>query len=69
MNIELFMKQMNGEHKEGVIEKHIIRQYVPLEKKLAEAKKIVSTACYTDVIDPVGVKKRVFKLIPYRKSF
>lgn len=69
MNIELFMKQMNGEHKEGVIEKHIIRQYVPLEKKLAEAKKIVSTACYTDVIDPAGVKKRVFKIDTVQKEF
>ena len=69
MNIELFIKQMNGEHKDGIIEKHIVRQYVPLEEKIAEAKKIVNTACYTKVIDPTGVEKNVFRIDTVQKEF
>lgn len=69
MNIELFIKQMNTEHKEGVIEKHITRQYVPLEEKIAEAKKIVNTACYTKVIDPTGAEKKVFRIDTVQKEY
>jgi len=69
MNIETFIAQMNGDHKEGVVEKHIIKQYVPLENKIAEAKKIINTACYTSVIDPMGVEKRVFKIDTVQKEF
>lgn len=69
MNIELFIKQMNTEHKEGVIEKHITRTYVPLEEKIAEAKKIVNTACYTKVIDPTGAEKNVFKIDTVQKEY
>lgn len=60
MNIELFIKQMNTEHKESVIEKHITRQYVPLEEKIAHAKKIIEICCYKDMIDAEGKTQKMF---------
>lgn len=69
MNIELFIKQMNGEHKDGIIEKHIIRQYVPLEEKIAEAKRIVDTACYTSIDNVDGTSERVFKIDTVQKEY
>ncbi len=69
MNVELFVKQMNGEHKEGVIEKHIVRQYVPLEEKIAEAKKIIAVACYTTINDLNGTEKKIFKVDTVQKDF
>lgn len=69
MNIELFIKQMNGEHKDGIIEKHIVRQYVPLEEKIAEAKRIVDTACYTSIDNVDGTSERVFKIDTVQKEY
>ena len=69
MNIELFIKQMNGEHKDGIIEKHIVRQYVPLEEKIAEAKRIVDTACYTSIDNVDGTNERVFKIDTVQKEY
>lgn len=60
MNIEFFVKQMNGDHKEGIIEKHITRQYVPLEEKIAQAKKIIEIACYKDMVDAEGKTQKVY---------
>ena len=60
MNIETFMSQMNTEHKESVVQKHIIKNYIPLEIKIATAKKIVEASCYKDVEDSQGNKKKVF---------
>lgn len=69
MNVELFMKQMNGDHKEGIIEKHIIKQYVPLEEKIAEAKKVVELSCYTNVPVEDGKEQRVFRINTVHKEF
>lgn len=69
MNIELFIKQMNGEHKEGVIEKHIIRQYIPFEEKVARAKKIIEISCYKDVIDSDGNTQKMFWVNSTTKHF
>jgi hypothetical protein len=60
MNIEMFVKQMNGEHKEGIIQKHITRQYVPLEEKIAEAKKIIELSCYKKVVDSSGKEQTMY---------
>ena len=60
MNIEMFVKQMNGDHKEGVIQKHITRQYVPLEEKIAEAKKIVELSCYKKIVDAEGKEQTIY---------
>lgn len=60
MNIETFIAQMNGEHKEGIIEKHIIRQYVPIEEKIAQAKKIVEMSCYKDMINAEGEPQKIY---------
>lgn len=69
MNVELFVKQMNGEHKEGIIEKHIVRQYVPIEEKIAEAKKIVAIACYSNIIDLDNVEKKIFRIDTVQKDY
>lgn len=69
MNIELFIKQMNTEHKESVVEKHITRQYVPLEEKIAEAKKIIETACYKDVVDAEGKAQKIFWVDSNKQHF
>ncbi len=69
MNIELFIKQMNTEHKESVIEKHITRQYVPLEEKIAEAKKIIEMACYKDVVDVEGKVQKMFWVDSNKQHF
>lgn len=60
MNIELFVKQMNGDHKESIIQKHIVRQYVPFEEKVARAKKIIELSCYKDVVDADGNTQKMF---------
>ena len=69
MNIEMFMTQMNGEHKDAVVQKHIIRQYVPLEEKIAEAKKIVELACYKDVVDANGKVQKMYWVDTPKKFF
>ena len=60
MNIETFIAQMNGEHKDAVIQKHITRQYVPLEEKIAEAKKVVELSCYKEINDAEGKKQTMY---------
>ena len=69
MNIEMFMAQMNTEHKDAVIQKHITRQYVPLEEKIAEAKNIIETACYKDVVDSTGAIRKVFWADSVKQNF
>lgn len=69
MNIEMFMAQMNTEHKDAVIQKHIVRQYVPLEEKIAEAKRIVALACYNQVEDADGNVQKVFSINSVHKEF
>lgn len=69
MNMELFIKQMNGEHKDAVIEKHIVRQYVPFEEKIAEAKRIVELSCYKTITAPDGTEQRVFSVNSVYKEF
>lgn len=49
MNIELFVKEMNGSHADAVLEKHIVRKYVPFEEKLAQAQRIVDASCYKEI--------------------
>lgn len=49
MNIELFIKEMNGTHSDAVLEKHIVRKYVPFEEKLAQAQRIVDASCYKEI--------------------
>jgi len=60
MNIETFVAQMNGDHKESVIQKHITRQYVPIEEKIAEAKKIIELSCYKDVVGSDGNTQKMY---------
>lgn len=60
MNIELLMNQMNSEHKEAIIQKHITRQYVPLEEKIAEAKKIIELSCYKKTTDANGKEQIMY---------
>lgn len=69
MNIETFIAQMNGEHKEAVIQKHITRQYVPFEEKVAVAKKIIQTACYKEMPDANGVIQKVFWVDSIQQQF
>ena len=69
MNVEFFIKQMNTDHAEGVIQKHIVRQYVPLEEKIAEAKKVVELACYKIVPIEEGKEQRVFSINTVHKEF
>lgn len=69
MNIELFMKQMNGEHKEGIIQKHITRQYIPIEEKIARAKKIIEISCYKDMVDQNGNIQKIFWVNSVTKHF
>ena len=69
MNIELFMNQMNSEHKEAIIQKHITRQYVPLEEKIARAKKIIEISCYKDIVDAEGKTQKMFWVDSVTKHF
>lgn len=69
MNIELFMKQMNGEHKNGVIEKHIVTQYVPLETKIAEAKRIAELSCYKVINAGTENEQKIFNINTIHKDF
>lgn len=69
MNIELFIKQMNTEHKENVLEKHITRQYVPLEEKIAEAQKIIQMSCYKDMIGNDGKVQKMFWVDSNKQHF
>lgn len=69
MNIETFVAQMNGDHKESVIQKHIVRQYVPFEKKIAEAKNIVELSCYKNMIDANGNAQKMFWIDSTKKCF
>ena len=68
MNIETFISQMNTEHKDAVIQKHITRQYVPLEEKIAEAKKIIELSCYKKVIGSDG-KEQIMYWVDTPKRF
>ena len=69
MKIEDFINQMNGSHKEGIIQKHIKREYVPFGEKLATAKKIISVSCYSEMPDSNGEKKKVFWTNSVMKHF
>ncbi len=69
MNIEMFVKQMNSDHKEGVIQKHITRQYVPLEEKIAEGHKIIEMACYKDIVDAEGKIQKIFWVDSNKQHF
>lgn len=60
MNIEMFVAQMNGDHKESIIQKHLTRKYVPLEEKIATAKKIIETSCYKNIVDANGNTGQMF---------
>lgn len=69
MNIEMFISQMNTEHKDAVIQKHIIRQYVPLEEKIAEAKRIVELSCYKEISINNNERQKVFEVNSVHKEF
>ena len=69
MTIEMFMKQMNTEHKNGVVEKHIRRIYVPFAEKIAYAKKIIENSCYKEIEDIDGVKRKTFWVDSVLKHF
>ena len=69
MNIETFIAQMNGDHKESVIQKHITRQYVPLEEKIAEAEKIIELACYKEIVDANGNKQKIYWINTPKQCF
>lgn len=69
MKVEDFINQMNGNHKEGIIQKHIKREYVPFSEKLATAKKIINVSCYKEMPDSNGVKKKVFWADSVMKHF
>lgn len=60
MKVEDFVKQMNGQHKEGIVEKHIRRQYVPFSEKIAVADNVIKASCYKDVTDAQGKIQKVF---------
>lgn len=69
MNIEMFINQMNSEHKEGIIQKHITRQYVPLEEKITEAHNIIQMSCYKDVADSDGKMHKMFWVDSNKQHF
>lgn len=69
MNIEMFVKQMNSDHKEGVMQKHITRQYVPLEEKIAEGHKIIEMSCYKDIVDAEGKIQKIFWVDSNKQHF
>ena len=69
MNIETFIAQMNSDHKEGVVQKHIVRKYVPLEEKIAEAKNIIEMSCYKEIVDSDGKIQKTFWVDSNKQHF
>ena len=47
--VRMFMKADNDDKKAELVRKHIKNDYVPYEKKIAEARKIIELADYVDV--------------------